>query len=327
MSELFIAGVDVGGTKILSGVASEAGELLSRDYRFTQAEAGAGAGVERILASVESACKAAGISLSQLSGIALAIAGLVNMKSGVLAVSPNLPGWVNVPLVSMLRSRTGLEVYIINDATAAALGEKCYGAGRGVDNLVYLTVSTGIGGGIVANGELYCGADGLAGEIGHMIIQADGPECACGSHGCLESLASGTAIAREAISRLKAGASSLLREMAGGDIRSITAKEIESAARQGDRLAQEVIARAAYYLGLGLGNIVNIFDPELIIVGGGVAQMGDLLLAPAIETMHRSAYALQVAQARVVPAQIGDSAGVLGAVAFALQQRGRGLPQ
>lgn len=316
-----MAGVDIGGTKILAGVANAAGELLSQDYRTTPVEAGSDAGIDRIVTSIERAAHGAGISPSQLSGVGIAIAGLVESETGVLHTSPNMPGWKDVPIRSLLGSRLGLDIYVINDASAAALGEGCYGAGRGVANLVYLTVSTGIGAGIIAGGRLYCGANGTAGELGHMIIEADGPPCACGGHGCLEALASGTAMAKEAISRIQAGARSSLGRMAGGDIDNITARHIELAARQGDGLAQGVIARAAHYLGLGLANIVNIFDPELIIIGGGVAKMWDLLVEPAIQRMQARAYALWHFRVRVVPAELGDRAGVLGAVAFVLQHR------
>ena len=315
-----VAGVDIGGTKILAGVANARGEMLSQDYRPTQPERGVEVGVGRIVAAIEGATQAAGLSLSQLSGVGVAIAGLVDSGAGILITSPNMPGWQKVPLAALIGHSLGLDAYILNDASAAVLGEQQYGAGREVANLVYITVSTGIGGGIITDGKLYVGAGGFAGELGHMTIEADGPPCACGSRGCLETLASGTAMAREAQERIERGEQSSLIQKVGGDTGRITARDIAVAARRGDLLARQVIARAADYLGIGLANIVNIFNPELIIIGGGVAKMGKLLLAPAVRTMRAMAFPEPTAQVRVVRAQLGDRAGVLGAVAFALQK-------
>jgi len=193
--------------------------------------------------------------------------------------------------------------------------------GKGVNNLIYLTVSTGIGGGIITNGELYSGVSGGAGEVGHMTIDVNGPVCSCGNNGCLEVLASGKAMAREAIRRIGNGERSALTEMVGGEIDSITAEEVSSVAQAGDSLALEVVSQAAMYLGVGLANLVNIFNPEMIVIGGGVARMGDLLLAPAREVVRKRAFPLSVQAVRIVNAQNIDEAGLLGVAAFAFQHR------
>ena len=200
------------------------------------------------------------------------------------------------------------------------MGEHQFGVGRGVDNLIYLTVSTGIGGGIIINGRLYLGVSGSAGEIGHMTIDVNGPECSCGNIGCLEMLASGKAIAREAIRRISQGEGSSLAKMVEGKIDNITAEEVGVAAEGGDSLSLEVISQAATYLGVGMVNLVNILNPEMIIVGGGVAQMGELLLAPARQVVEERAFKLPAQAVRIVPAHLGDEAGVLGVAIFAYGQ-------
>ena len=238
-------------------------------------------------------------------------------------MSPNLPGWRDVPLRDMVRERYGVDAFLVNDASAAALGEHRFGAGRGVSHLVLLTLGTGIGGGIIINGEMYGGACGSAGEIGHMVIDVNGPECACGNRGCLEALASGTAVARDAIRRIRQGEKSSLVEMVGGKIEDITAEKVGAAARNGDSLALDVLAQAANYLGVGMANLVNIFNPEMIVLGGGMAKLGDLLIDPARRVVAEKAFPISAQAVRIVTAQLGDEAGVYGAAVFAFEQRAR----
>jgi len=239
----------------------------------------------------------------------------------MITASPNLPGWYDVPLRGIVSEKYGVNTFLINDADAAALGEHRFGAGKGVNTLVYLTVSTGIGGGIIINGKLHTGLHGSAAEIGHMTIDVNGPKCNCGNVGCWETLASGTAMAKEAIRRVSQGERSSLTEIVDGKIENITAEEVSLAAQGGDWLALEVISKVATYLGIGMTNLVNIFDPEMIIVGGGLAKMGDLLLSPVRQLVRERAFTLSAQTVRIVPAQLGDDAGVLGAAAFAFQQK------
>jgi glucokinase len=221
----------------------------------------------------------------------------------------------------MVSRQFGVKTCLLNDASAAALGEHRLGAGRGTTNLIYITVSTGIGGGIIIDGKLYLGTSGSAGEIGHMTIDVNGPECYCGNFGCLEVMASGTAIAREAIRRIKDGGSSTLSDMVAAKIENITAKEVGLAAQNGDRLASEVILKAATYLGTGMVNVVHIFNPEIIVIGGSVSKMGDLLLAPVRKMVAETAFGLVAQAVRIVPAQLGDDVGVVGAAIFAWEQK------
>jgi len=235
------------------------------------------------------------MNLSQLSGISIAAAGAINLDKGLITSSPNLPGWHDVPLRDIIKEKYGVNTFLINDASAAALGEHWLGAGRGVSNLIYLTVSTGIGGGIIINGRLYSGESGSA-------------------------VASGTAVAKEAIRRISQGERSSITEIVGGKIEDITAEEVGAAAQKGDALALEVVSQAATYLGVGMVNLVNIFNPEMIIVGGGVSKMGDLLLNPARQVVKERAFQLSAQAVRIVPAQLGEDGGVLGAAVFAFEQ-------
>ena len=187
--------------------------------------------------------------------------------------------------------------------------------------MVYLTISTGIGGGLIVNGRLYLGSSGSAGELGHMVIDINGPKDTCGHFGCLESLASGRAIAREAIERIKKGQASALSQAFSGKIESITARDVAAAAGSGDGLAKEVVHQVAVYLGIGLTNIVNIFNPDMIVIGGGVAKMGELLLEPARQVVAERAFKLPASAVKIVPARLGDDAGVLGAALFVRQQK------
>jgi glucokinase len=201
------------------------------------------------------------------------------------------------------------------------MGEHRFGAGKGVCNLVYLTISTGIGGGLILENRLYSGKDGTAGEIGHMTIDINGPQCSCGNYGCFEVMASGKAMAKQAVKRIRQGERSHLIEAADNNIENITAAMISSAAKQGDRLAMEIVKSSAYYLGVGLTNVVNIFNPEMIIIGGGVSKMGEMLLKPARKVVKQRAFQLPASTVRITRSYLGDDAGIIGAAAFAFNHK------
>ena len=319
--ELPVLAIDLGGTKIITAIISNKGQMLAREHCLTLADEVPPSVINRILSAIGRLLGQRGINSSQLGSISIAAAGAINVDKGLVTSSPNLPGWHNIPLRDIIKEKYGITTFLINDANAAALGEHHFGAGKGVDNLIYLTISTGIGGGIIINGKLYSGLCGSAGEIGHMTIDVNGPRCNCGNIGCWEMLASGTAVAKEAIRRISQGESSSLTEIVGGKIENITAEKISMAAQGGDSLASEVILTAATYLGVGMVNLVNIFNPEMIIVGGGMAKMGNLLLNPARQVVRERAFPLSAQAVRIVPAQLGDDAGAFGAAAFAFQQQ------
>ncbi|MBI4187471.1 MAG: ROK family protein [Chloroflexi bacterium] len=316
-----VIAVDIGGTNIRVAIVSAAGQVVARESRPTLADEGPQAVIERILSAIAGLLDRGGLEPAQLDGISIAAAGAVDARRGVITASPNLPGWHDVPLQSVIREKFRADTFLTNDANAAALGEHRFGAGRGTSNLVYITVSTGIGGGIIIGGKLYSGSWGSAGEVGHMTIDADGPRCGCGNDGCLEALASGTAVAREAIARIRQGQASCLADMVKGEVANITAREVEQAARGGDSLASEVILRAATYLGIGVANLINIFDPEMIVIGGGMSRMGDMLFGPVRRTVSKRAYTAAAGAVRIIPSELGDDAGVIGAAVFAAEQK------
>jgi glucokinase len=318
--ELPVLVVDLGGTKIITAVISRKGEIITRYYQPTLASEGPQLVIERILSGIDHLLSQSNLSLSQLSAISIAAAGIIDLKKGIITEAPNLPGWRDIPLKSIVEEKYHVTTFLINDADAAALGEHRFGAGRGLDNLILLTLGTGVGGGIIINGKLYLGSSGSAAEIGHMIVEVNGTRCRCGNTGCLETLASGTAMAKEAMSRISQGAKSSLSEMVEGKLEDITAEKVYLAAKGGDSLALEVIARAAYYLGIASVNLVNIFNPEMIIIGGSVAEMGDLLLEPVRQMIKERAFPLLAQSVRIVPARLGNDAGIFGAAIFALEQ-------
>jgi glucokinase len=311
--------IDLGGTKIATALVSPAGEILCQEHVPTLAEEGVEAVIGRIVATIDSVINKAGLSRISFASMAIAAAGAIDSDKGIVTHSPNLLGWRDIPLRQIMEEMVGLPTFLINDASAAALGEHCFGAGRGVNNLVYITVSTGIGGGIIIDGKLYTGVSGSAGEVGHMTIDVNGPRCSCGNVGCLEVLASGKAVAREAQRLIAQGVKTRIVDLAEGEPSNITANTVAAAARQGDALALKIVSKAATYLGIGIANLINIFNPEMIIIGGGMAKMGDMLLDTARKVAGERAFQLPFQYVRIVPSQLGDNSAVLGAAAFARQ--------
>lgn len=318
--QVYVLGIDLGGTKILTAVTNAQGKMLSRDHSITPATKGQKAVIQSILESTGRALGQAGISAADLIAVGVGAPGLSNPETGILFTSPNLPGWRDVPLRDIIEKVLGKKAFLINDANAAAVGELHFGAARGTRNFIYITVSTGIGGGIVIDGKIYTGSTGTAGELGHMVIDDEGPLCNCGNRGCWESLASGTALAREARNHIREGASTSILYYASGDLEKVNAEVIQKAAQAGDNLANQLIARVAYYLGVGLANLTNIFNPELIVIGGGLSNMGDMLIQPAFKEAERRAFRQAYKAVRFARAELGRNSGVIGAAAFALQE-------
>ncbi|KPK94644.1 MAG: hypothetical protein AMJ94_01340 [Deltaproteobacteria bacterium SM23_61] len=319
-SDLLILGIDLGGTKILTSIINPQGKMLSRDHSVTPASKGPEAVIQAILESAERALKGASITIGGVSAIGVGAPGLSDPKAGILFTSPNLPGWEDVPLRDILQEKLKKKAFLINDGSAAALGEYYFGAAKGVSHFVYVTISTGIGGGIVIDGQIYSGSTGMAGEIGHMTIADEGPLCQCGNQGCWEALASGTALARAAQKRIESGEETTILNFADGKIENVTAETIHSAAEKGDRVANELILKTAYYVGVGLANLINIFNPEMIVIGGGLSNIGDRLLKPAYEVAERRAFKRAYQAVRFVQAALGRNSGVLGAAAFAYHE-------
>ncbi|MEI7751945.1 MAG: ROK family protein [Candidatus Omnitrophota bacterium] len=254
----YAIGIDVGGTKISVTLGTSSGKILARKKVTTRILSKSKACVEEILTSVRQIFPEFKLSSKDILGIGIGAPGAVNSKTGVLPRSPNLAGWAGIPIVRIFRNKFKLPIYLANDANAAALGEWVFGAGRKMKNLIYITVSTGVGGGLILNGQLYEGAGFVAGEIGHISVVPEGRKCKCGRRGCLEAYASGTAIAH------------FYNELKKKKVKG--AKEVGLAASSGDKVAIESYRKAAYYLGIGLANLMNVLNPEAIVIGGGVLK-------------------------------------------------------
>lgn len=316
MENEYVIGVDLGGTLIRAVLADSQGAFVERRRTKTLAHEGATAVLARIAGLIEDLNAQAG----RVAAVGIASPGPLDSRTGVVFSPPAFPGWRDVPLVRLLRERTGLPVFLSNDANAAALGEFDYGAGRGLRHLIYVTVSTGIGGGIIVDGRLIEGQKGAAGEVGHMVMQQDGPLCGCGGRGCLEALASGTAIARQAREALACGRESTIGQLAEKGEDGVTAEVVAAAAKGGDGLAAELIRAAGRRLGCGLLNLIHVFNPQIVVVGGGVTNAGELLLEPMRETVFADLMPIFEEGLKISPPGLGAEAGLYGAVALARRE-------
>lgn len=315
MNDSIIA-VDLGGTQVRVARCEPSGKIIDRVAQPANADQGFDAVFARVVDGIRQMTKG-----ERVRGIGLGAPGPLDPWQGVILAAPNLGGVINFPLKARLEKEFGVPVFIDNDANLAALGEQRFGAGQGVAHLIYITISTGIGGGIIADGKLFYGARGFAGEVGHQTLDAYGPRCNCGNVGCLEALAAGPAIIRYARTALRNGRHSKLRDQVGIDLDKLTGAMITQAARDGDALAKEIYARAGFFIGLGLGNLLHHFDTQLFVLGGGVAlNAWDLIYPPMLQVFDQYTMPSMRRGVRIVPAQLGDDAGLLGAVALVLDE-------
>jgi len=316
--KFFVLALDIGGTRLRTALADSTGKIVNQTVEATHPEQGLESGLERIKEAIRKA--ASKINFDKIRGIAIGAAGPVDPQAGVILTPPNLPTWENLPLRERLEEEFGLPVWVENDADLAALGERRFGAGKGFNHLIYITVSTGIGGGIITNGQLLHGSKGSAAEIGHMVIDPQGPVCGCGGRGHLEALASGTAIARMAVERISHGQTSDISNLVGDNLSQVTAVTVAQAAQDGDPLAKQVMREAGTSLGLAVVSLVHLFDPEVIIIGGGVSNAGELILEPVREVIAERAMPDFKKRAKIVRSALGDDSGILGAAALALDK-------
>lgn len=321
---LFI-GVDVGGTKIAAAGVDGQGNIRGRVHSPTDVS-GPEMTIRSIAEAIEAAVAASGASRSEITAIGLGLPGKVDPEKGVGILSVNL-GWRDVPVKSMLEKRLSIPCFMENDVKVAALGESRYGAGKGLRNMVYLTIGTGIAAGVIIEGKIYRGSTGMAGEIGHAIIERNGPRCKCGTRGCLEAVAAGPAIAALASSAIEAGSETSLRDMAKANKGPVTAEMVCKAAMQGNPVAREIFEEIGSYIGLGVHMLIMLYDPELVVLGGGVTGAGDLLLNPIRRELKRLATWSYVAKEMLKPEMVrltalGTDVGILGAAALAEQEIG-----
>jgi len=313
-----VIGVDLGGTKIAAGVVTAAGQILARARAATRAAEGPAGVIGRMVGLIAALRQQA----PQATAVGVCSPGPVSARQGAVIQPPNLPGWDYVPLRAILSEQIGLPVALDHDCRAAALAEHHWGAGRGVGDMIYVTVSTGVGSGILLDGELWAGASESAGEIGHCTIDQNGPVCGCGRRGCVEAFASGTAIARRARELLDQGRQSRILELAGGQIAAVTARQVTEAALAGDALGVELLAEAGRALGIGFAILANVVNPRLIVVGGSLVKAGDLLLEPARAALRTWSVPAAAEALEVTPARLGDDVGILGAALLALRTAG-----
>lgn len=317
--EQFIVGVDLGGTNIAAGAMPTDGtrEIAMR-MGHTHAEQGSAAVVDRIAAMIEEVIAhtrlETGAERSDFLGVGIGSPGPLDRARGVVIVTPNL-GWKEFPLRDEVGMRVNLPATLDNDANCATLGEWWCGAAKGGRNVMGMTIGTGIGGGLILDGKLYHGASDIAGEIGHTTIDSTGRRCKCGNYGCLEAYASGPAIAERAREVVDVDGDSILLDLVDGDMSRITAQLVYEASKRGDPIALEVVRDTAHFLGVGISNLINIFNPDTFVIAGGVTQAGEQLFEPLRAEVRRRAFKPAVDACRIVPGALPLSAGVVGAVA------------
>ena len=315
-------GIDIGGTNLVVGAVTEDGTGM-RGYHTepTGAPDGPDVVIDRIIRMARTAIETtqAEDPRAKILGVGIGSPGPLDRKKGLVIFTPNLR-WKNMPLRDRIAKGLGLDAALDNDANCAMLGEHWVGAARGARDAVCFTIGTGIGGGIVVDGKLVHGASDAAGEIGHITVEINGRRCGCGNDGCLEAYASGPAIARRAMEMVDAGASSDLPIMVNGQPSAITAQTVFEAAARGDALADEIVRDTARYLGVGIANMLNILNPEVVVVCGGVTQAGDHLFVPLRREVARRAFKTAVDACRIVPGALTGTAGVVGAAKAWLDQ-------
>jgi glucokinase len=312
-------GIDLGGTNLRAAIANtETGEIYHQRQCPTLASEGQEAVIQRIVGLITELTQADGGAACDIQGVGIGVPGTPDIDKGVIQILPNLPGqWLNVPLQAILQEQVKLPVALINDVRAITLGEWTFGAGRGVDTVACLAIGTGIGGGVVINGQFHLGIGGTAGEFGHHVVEVDGLPCGCGGRGCLELYASGPAIAAMGVKEVMHGHTTRIGELVDHDLNRIDAEIIVQAAQEGDPIAVGILRRAGKYLGIAVGNILGVISPQRVIFGGGVSRAGDLLLKPIMETVNERMNVLPVGKVEFVMAELGINGGLIGAALWA----------
>jgi glucokinase len=317
----YVVGVDLGGTKILSGIFKNPQECLGTAKLSTKSQRGVEAVIERVARCVQDAIDEADLSLKQVAGVGIGAPGAVDFASGTVIFAPNLEGWKDVPLKKDLEKHLGIPVFVENDCNIAALGVHVAELKAKPKSLVGIFVGTGIGGGIIINGDLYGGFNHTAGEIGHMVLEIGGPKCGCGNKGCFEALASRTAIFQQIKAGVKDGEKTLLTEMLGEDLADMRSGDIRKAIRRGDKFVEKVVEGAAEYIGIGIANLVNILGPEVVVVGGGVIEaLSDEMMSVIVETAQDYAMPGTMKDVEIVASKLGDNAGITGAAVLARRE-------
>lgn len=314
MSERQVIGVDLGGTRIRVALVSEQGEIVHRVDSLAHTEEGPTAVVHRIGTLVQQLADETGIDASVPAGIGSP--GPLNPRTGTVLYTPNLPGWRNVPVVDLLQEQTGRRFALQNDGNCGALGEMIFGSAKGVSDFIYLALGTGVGGGIVAGGKLIDGMRGLGAEVGHFVVALDGPRCSCGSIGCMEAFTAGWAIKHEAAAVATTADGDFMRQLAGDG--ELHAGIVAEAARQGDLAAQQILGRASRALGAAMGAFTNLLNPSMIILGGGLLAIKDVLMEPAKDYLRQHSFIDFRDDLTITYSSLGHDTALLGAAALAM---------
>jgi glucokinase len=317
----YVIGVDLGGTKILAGVFDASYEAVGTAKLSTKAQRGVEAVIERIDRCIRDAVDEADLGMRHIAGVGIGAPGAVDFGSGDVIFAPNLEGWKSVPLKKDLEKQLGVPVFIENDANIAVLGVHVAELKSKPRHVVGIFVGTGIGGGLIINGELYSGFNHTAGEIGHMVIDINGPKCGCGNKGCFEALASRTAIFQRIKAGIKSGEKTLLTEMLGDGLEDLRSGDLRKAMRRGDKFTSKIIEQTAEYIGIGVANLVNVLGPEVVVLGGGVMEaLADEMMSIIIKTAKDHAMPGTIKGVEIVPSKLGDNAGITGAAVLARRQ-------
>lgn len=322
MKQLII-GVDLGGTNVKTAVVSQEKKVLAKDARPTDAEEGLEKVLSVMVESADAALKATGATRADVLAAGVGAPGPMNWRTGVVYTPPNLPGWKNVPLADEMRKRLGFPCYVDNDANVACYGEFWGGAGRGTQDMCALTLGTGVGGGIVVFGQLLRGIDGTAAEIGHVKVMRGGRKCGCGATGCLEAYGSVTGMVHTAVEGIEAGRKTILTELCGGDLKKLTGKMISDGIARGDEFSKWVMTETGIWLGIGISSLINLLNPEKVVLCGGMIAAGEALFAPIRKTAKELSFEVPGNRAQIVPAGLGKDSGVIGAAGCALERAGK----
>jgi len=313
-----LIGVDLGGTKILTGVFDSKFELEGTTKLSTKAGRGVDAVIERIARCVKEAVDECDLKFSQVRGIGVGAPGAVDAESGRVIFAPNLPEWKDVPLKKALEKQLDVPVFLGNDCNVCALGVFDQEYKAKPKHLVGIFLGTGIGGGLIINGDLYCGRNLTAGEIGHMVIEVNGPKCGCGNRGCFEALASRTAIFRRIEAAVKDGQETILTDMLGKDLKDMRSGDLRKAIRKGDKFVGKVIEEAAEYGGIGVANLINLLNPEIVVLGGGLIEaLEDEMMPAIIKSAKAHVMSGTMEGIKIEASKLGDHAGITGAAVLA----------
>jgi glucokinase len=307
-------GCDLGGTNLRAAIVDvETGEILGSKSIPTLAKEGHDAVIQRISVLIHEIIREAGMQKDEIGGVGIGVPGMLDLEKGEVLFLPNLPGtWPNVPLRERITKLTGLPTDLLNDVRAITYGELNFGAGRGAENMVVFAIGTGIGGGVVVNGQLHLGIGGTGGELGHLTIDFNGPKCGCGNYGCLEVYASGPALAAMGVKAVLQGLTTSIADLCEMDLSKITPELIAKAANEGDQIATEIFEKAGAYIGVAAANMCASIGPKKIVIAGGVAQAGDLLLDPIRKEIKQRVFIMPIEQVEIIQAELGDNAGVIG---------------